>query len=227
MKHLYPNVCIEITPSSLLVFIRLHFNGPLSPLCANVIIELPHWNWLVPFFARKIYVQNKHKGNETKTKSMKPKLLKTLNVNQFEPVGLLVTFTCKIYRWFYLQGLTTVTLGNWNWKVEQKFVIVLAKIDPLTTNIVWPPNDIKNLDIKNKFFFSINHNTNVINNFYGNTFGVPKEAVRFWSHASFVTNLKTLAKKLSVVRPKILSRRRKRRKKERQLQSFLHYTQTQ
>ena len=83
---------------------------------------------------------------------MKPKLLKTLNVNQFEPVGLLVTFTCKIYRWFYLQGFIAATLGNWNWKVEQKFVIVLAKIDPLTTNIVWPPNDIKNLDIKKNFF---------------------------------------------------------------------------
>ena len=27
------------------------------------------------------YVQNKQKGNKTKTKSMKPKLLKTLNMN--------------------------------------------------------------------------------------------------------------------------------------------------
>ena len=35
------------------------------------------------FFTRKIYVQNKHKGNKTKTKAMKAKLLKTLNMNLF------------------------------------------------------------------------------------------------------------------------------------------------
>ena len=70
LKHLYANVCIEMTP---------------SPLSANVITEWPHWGWLVPFFARKIYVQYEQKGNKTKTKSMKPKLLKTLNVNQIEP----------------------------------------------------------------------------------------------------------------------------------------------
>ena len=29
------------------------------------------------------YVLNKQKENKTKTKSMKPKLLKTLNINQF------------------------------------------------------------------------------------------------------------------------------------------------
>ena len=28
-----------------------------------------------------MYVQNKHKGNKTKAKSMKPKLLKALNIN--------------------------------------------------------------------------------------------------------------------------------------------------
>ena len=38
------------------------------------------------FFTRKKYVQNKHKGNKAKTKSMKPKLLKTL------PVGTLISF---------------------------------------------------------------------------------------------------------------------------------------
>ena len=41
-------------------------------------------SWLVPYFARKIYVQNKHKGNKAQTKSIKPKLLKTLNINQFQ-----------------------------------------------------------------------------------------------------------------------------------------------
>ena len=35
------------------------------------------------FFARKIYVQNKHKENKTEAKSIKPKLLKTLHINQF------------------------------------------------------------------------------------------------------------------------------------------------
>ena len=34
------------------------------------------------FFARK-YVQNQHKQSKAKTKSIKPKLLKTLNMNQF------------------------------------------------------------------------------------------------------------------------------------------------
>ena len=31
---------------------------------------------------KKVYVQNKHEGNKTKTKSMRPELLKTLNMNQ-------------------------------------------------------------------------------------------------------------------------------------------------
>ena len=30
---------------------------------------------------KNVYVQNKHKRNKTKTKSMKPKLLKALNMN--------------------------------------------------------------------------------------------------------------------------------------------------
>ena len=50
-----------------------------------------------------------------------------------------------------------------------------------------------------------------------------KERVRFWSHASSVTDLKTFVKKLSVVRPKALRKKRKRKKKERLLQSFLRY----
>ena len=45
------------------------------PLKVNEIIEI--------IFAIKIFVQNKHKGNKTKTMPMKPKLLKTLNMNQF------------------------------------------------------------------------------------------------------------------------------------------------
>ena len=35
-------------------------------------------------YEKNLYLQNKHKGNKTKTKSMKPKLLKTLKMNQFE-----------------------------------------------------------------------------------------------------------------------------------------------
>ena len=34
-------------------------------------------------FARKVYVQNKHKGNKIKVKSMKSKLLKILNMYDF------------------------------------------------------------------------------------------------------------------------------------------------
>ena len=39
-------------------------------------------NWLAPFFARKLYAQNKQKEIKTKTKSVRPKLLKTLNMDQ-------------------------------------------------------------------------------------------------------------------------------------------------
>ena len=35
------------------------------------------------FFTRKIYAQNQHKQNKAKTKSVKSKLLETLNMNQF------------------------------------------------------------------------------------------------------------------------------------------------
>ena len=66
-------------PPSLLVCICLHFNGPPHPISMNVIIE---WTRLT-FLARKIFIQNKHKGNRTKTKSTKSKLLKILNMNQF------------------------------------------------------------------------------------------------------------------------------------------------
>ena len=51
---------------------------------------------------RNVYVQNKHKGNKTKTRSMKPKLLKTLNMNQFYagPLILLIgTYNKKIRIW--------------------------------------------------------------------------------------------------------------------------------
>ena len=34
-------------------------------------------------FAEIIYVQNKHKGNKIKTSTIKPKMLKTLNMNRF------------------------------------------------------------------------------------------------------------------------------------------------
>ena len=32
---------------------------------------------------KQTYVQNKYKGNKTKTNTVKPKMLKTLNMNQF------------------------------------------------------------------------------------------------------------------------------------------------
>ena len=35
------------------------------------------------FKKKNVYVQKKHKGNKIKTKSMKPELLKTSNMNQF------------------------------------------------------------------------------------------------------------------------------------------------
>ena len=39
-------------------------------------------HFLRSFTELTVYVKNKHKGNKTKTKSSKPKLLKTLNMNQ-------------------------------------------------------------------------------------------------------------------------------------------------
>ena len=43
---------------------------------------------------RKIYAQNKHKGNKTKTNSMKSKMLKKLNMNQFQ-ANWYSDFNCK------------------------------------------------------------------------------------------------------------------------------------
>ena len=64
-----------------------------------------------PFFAKKMYVQSKHKGNKTKTKSMKPKMLKTLNMNQFY-----ASWSSD------LQGI--ITLENQTLKNSQQFVTV-------------------------------------------------------------------------------------------------------
>ena len=58
-------------------------------------------------------------------------------------------------------------------------------------------------------------------------FGGSKEWVRSWSHSSLIKDLRTFVKKLSAVFPNTLRRKRKKRKKERQLQSVLHYTKTQ
>ena len=80
--NIYMQMFVMKWPSSLPVCIRLHFNGHPSLLNANRIIEWTHLIWLVPFFERKICVQNKHKGNKTKTKLVKSKMLKTLNTNQ-------------------------------------------------------------------------------------------------------------------------------------------------
>ena len=62
-------------------------------LITKVIVNFPwkkvHLNWLVPnikiykYINRKIYVQNQQKWNKVKTNSVKPKLLKTLNIDQF------------------------------------------------------------------------------------------------------------------------------------------------
>ena len=58
------------------------------------------------------------------------------------------------------------------------------------------------------------------NKFYGNVFDVSTEWVGSWSPASLVTNPKTIPKKFSAVRPKTLARkRRKKKRKERQLQN--------
>ena len=70
-----------------------------------------------------MYVQNKHKGNKTKTKLLKPKLLKTLNMSQFY-VSRLIAF-----------------IGTYNkkiriWKMGENSS-PWAKFDPLTTNIFW------------------------------------------------------------------------------------------
>ena len=46
-------------------------------------------------------------------------------------------------------------------------------------------------------------------------------------YGSFVTNLKTLAKNLSVVRPKTPRRKRKKKKKKGNCKAFLRYTQMQ
>ena len=51
-------------------------------------------------------------------------------------------------------------------------------------------------------------------------FGVSKEGVRSWKHVFLVTKLKTLPKKLLAVRPEKVTRRKKRKKIEWQLQSF-------
>ena len=52
-------------------------------------------------------------------------------------------------------------------------------------------------------------------------------AVNVWSHAFWVTNYKTFIKNLLAVCPKALKRKRKRRKREWELQCFLRDTQTQ
>ena len=52
-------------------------------------------------------------------------------------------------------------------------------------------------------------------------FSVSKEWVRPWSHAFLITYDKTLTKKLLVVSPEKLTRRKKRKKLERQLRSIL------
>ena len=51
-------------------------------------------------------------------------------------------------------------------------------------------------------------NNNLKNNFYGNIFGLSKEWVRSWSHASVVANLKTFPKKLLAVCPNTLTRKK-------------------
>ena len=61
---------------------------------------------------RKIYVQNTHKGNKAKTKSMKPKLLETL------PVGTLISF-----------------IGTRKLEFEKWTKIYDCGLDSLTTNI--------------------------------------------------------------------------------------------
>ena len=60
----------------------------------EVSLEKLHLSWIVSIFLRKKYVQNKHKGNKTKTKPVKPKLLKTFHLNEFQ-ASWSSDFICK------------------------------------------------------------------------------------------------------------------------------------
>ena len=83
IKNIYIQTFALKWSPSLPVCIRLHFNESPYPLRANVIIEWPHLSWLVPFFAKKIYVQKKTQRKQNQN-----------NVNEIhsEPVGLLISF---------------------------------------------------------------------------------------------------------------------------------------
>ena len=70
-------------------------------------------------------------------------------------------------------------------------------------------------------------NNNFGKNFYGNTFWCAQEISQILVTRLLGNWSKRWLKKLSEVRPKTLRRKRKRRKKGRQLQRFLHYMQTQ
>ena len=70
-----------------------------------------------------MYVQNKHKGNKTKIKSMKPKLLKTLNMNQFYISRLIAS-------------IGTYNKKNRIWKMGENSS-PWTKFDTLTTKIFW------------------------------------------------------------------------------------------